>query len=56
MIDAGNLAKLPPLPGIDALSIAVDADLAGQRAAEACGERWALADRDVTLVEVPNGA
>ncbi|WP_186198161.1 PriCT-2 domain-containing protein [Burkholderia gladioli] len=56
LIDAGNLAKLPLLPGIDALTIAVDADLAGERAAVSCGERWALAERDVTLVEASYGA
>ncbi|WP_244145593.1 DUF7146 domain-containing protein [Paraburkholderia tropica] len=56
LIDAGNLAKLPLLPAIDALTIAVDADVAGERAAESCGERWALADREVTLVEVSHGA
>jgi putative DNA primase/helicase len=56
LIDAGNLAKFPLLPAIDALTIAVDADLAGERAAESCGERWALADREVTLVEASHGA
>lgn len=56
LIDAGNLAKLPLLPAIDALTIAVDADVAGERAAESCGERWALADREVTLVEASHGA
>lgn len=50
LIDAGNLAKLSPLPGVEALTIAVDADPAGERAAESCGERWALANRDVRLV------
>ncbi|MFM0049884.1 PriCT-2 domain-containing protein [Caballeronia grimmiae] len=55
LIDAGNLAKFPPMAGIDALAIAVDADRAGERAAESCGEHWALADRDVTLVEVRHG-
>ncbi|MCA8301293.1 PriCT-2 domain-containing protein [Burkholderia seminalis] len=56
LIDAGNLAKLPPLPGVEALTIAVDADPAGERAAESCGERWALANRDVTLVGGGHGA
>ncbi|MCA8275245.1 PriCT-2 domain-containing protein [Burkholderia sp. AU30280] len=56
LIDAGNLAKLPPLPGIDALTIAVDEDPAGVLAANTCGDHWALSDREVTLVEVPRGA
>lgn len=56
MIDAGNLAKLPPLPGVDALTIAVDEDPAGNHAANACAERWAMSDREVTLVEVADGA
>ncbi|MCO4881563.1 toprim domain-containing protein [Paraburkholderia caribensis] len=52
MIDAGNLGKLPVLAGVDALTIAVDDDPAGIRAADTCAERWAWCDRDVTLVEV----
>lgn len=56
LIDAGNLAKLPVLPGIEALSIAVDDDTAGTRAAAACGQRWAQADCDATLVEATHGA
>ena len=56
LIDAGNLAKLPALSGVESLVIAVDADAAGERAAESCGERWALADREVTLVEAGHGA
>lgn len=56
LIDAGNLAKLPVLSGIDALTIAVDEDSAGIRAANSCADHWALSDRDVTLVEVNRGA
>lgn len=56
LIDAGNLAKLPPLPGVDALTIGVDEDPAGERAAGSCGERWALADCEVTLVEASHGS
>ena len=56
LIDAGNLAKLPVLSGVDALTVAVDDDAAGVHAAHACAERWAAADRDVTLVEAIHGA
>lgn len=56
LIDAGNLATLPALAGVDALTIAVDDDFAGVTAANTCAERWALSDRDVTLVEVNHGA
>ncbi|MGF6777830.1 DUF7146 domain-containing protein [Paraburkholderia sp. GAS334] len=56
LIDAGNLAKLPALAGVDALTIAVDDDPAGVQAAHSCAERWALTDRDVTVVEVNHGA
>jgi hypothetical protein len=56
LIDAGNLAKLPVLCGVEALTIAVDDDDAGRRAADECAERWALEDREVTLTEVCNGA
>lgn len=55
LIDAGNLAKLPVLSGVDALTIAVDADSAGIHAANSCADHWALSDRDVTLVEVNHG-
>lgn len=43
-IDAGNLAAFPVLPGVEVLTIAVDHDEAGMRAAEACASRWAEAD------------
>jgi hypothetical protein len=56
VIDAGNLARFPILDGIEALTIAVDDDPAGIRAAGECAERWAQADREATLVEVPHGA
>jgi hypothetical protein len=56
LIDAGNLTTLPALAGVDALTIAVDDDFAGVTAANTCAERWALSDRDVTLVEVNHGA
>jgi len=46
-IDAGNLAALPVLGGIESLLIAADHDDAGIKAAEACGTRWAAAGREV---------
>ncbi len=41
VIDAGNLAALPVLPGIEVLTIAADNDVAGQSAADECAQRWA---------------
>ena len=53
-IDAGNLAKLPVLPGVEFLAILVDNDepdakgrQAGQEAATKCSERWVSAGREV---------
>lgn len=50
-IDAGNLAALPILDGIDELAIAVDRDPAGERAADALAHRWITAGRRVRLVK-----
>jgi putative DNA primase/helicase len=52
---AGNLAKFPVLGGIECLTIAADADEAGQRAAEACAARWRKAGREVTIAAPPTG-
>ena len=49
-LDAGNLAALPVLSGIESLLIAVDHDDAGIRAAENCAARWAGAGREVGVV------
>jgi len=49
-IDAGNLAAMPVLDGIESLTIAVDHDAAGVRAARACADRWARAGREVHTV------
>ena len=53
-VDAGNLAKLPVLPGVEFLAILVDNDepdakgrQAGQDAARKCSERWVSAGRQV---------
>ncbi len=48
-IDAGNLAVLPVLAGIETLLIARDNDPAGQKAAHACATRWAAAGVEVRL-------
>lgn len=53
LIDAGNLAAFPVMSGISALTIAADHDPAGQRAAEACGMRWAAAGATVRVVLPP---
>ena len=50
LIDAGNLAALPVLPGIEALTIAQDNDPAGRRAAQTVAERWAAAGCTVAIV------
>ncbi|WP_321801475.1 toprim domain-containing protein [Burkholderia sp. BCC1988] len=52
LIDAGNLTAFPHLSGVESLVIGADNDPAGVTAGHACAERWALADREVTLVEV----
>ena len=49
-LDAGNLAALPVLDGIDALTIAADHDEAGIKAVRACAERWAAAGREVRVI------
>jgi Toprim domain len=46
----GAIERFPVLAGIDALTIFRDRDDAGQRAAEACAERWTSAGREVFLV------
>lgn len=49
-IDAGNLAALPVLAGIECLTVAADHDAVGLKAAEACAERWDAAGADVAVV------
>ena len=48
-IDAGNLARLPVLGGVESLLIAADHDEAGVTAAEACAQRWAEAGREAHI-------
>ena len=49
-IDAGNLAALPVLAGIECLVIGTDHDEAGINAAEACAARWEAAGVDVVAI------
>jgi phage/plasmid primase-like uncharacterized protein len=48
-VDAGNLAALPALPGIESITIFADHDDAGLRAARECGRRWRDAGREVRI-------
>lgn len=48
-IDAGNLAAVPTLPGIETLFIGADNDAAGLTAAQACAQRFVAAGVDVFL-------
>lgn len=52
---AGNLAAFPVLGGIECLTIAADADKAGQNAAETLAERWQQAGRETFIVTPPAG-
>jgi putative DNA primase/helicase len=48
--NCGAIERLPVLAGIEALTIFRDRDNAGERAAEACAERWTSAGRQVLLI------
>lgn len=48
-IDAGHVAAMPVLPGIETLVIGADNDPAGQKAAAECARRWASAGVDVLV-------
>jgi hypothetical protein len=48
-VDAGNMAQLPVLPGIEALTIYADHDEAGLKAAKECARRWHDAGREVHI-------
>jgi len=54
-VDAHNLANLPVLNGIGALTIFADQDEAGIRAAEALANRWHLAGREVAICAPVHG-
>ena len=49
-VDAGNLAVLPVLNGIETLVIGADHDEAGLKAATACADRWSAAGVDVRVI------
>jgi hypothetical protein len=49
-VDAGNLAALPVLPGVESLTVAADHDDAGLKAARECAQRWRAAGREVRIV------
>ena len=50
-IDAGNLAALPVLPGVECLVIGADNDPAGQAAACTCAGRWTAAGCEVRITQ-----
>ena len=52
---AGNLAAFPVLDGIEALTIAADADKPGQKAAESAKARWRDAGREAVIIAPPVG-
>src|SRR5947208_17174802 len=52
---AGNLSAFPVLGGIEALTIAADADEPGKKAAQTVAARWRDAERDAVIVAPPAG-
>lgn len=48
-LDAGNVAALPVLPGIESLTIVADHDPTGLTKAETCARRWAEAGVEVRV-------
>ena len=46
---AGAIARLPVLPGVQALTIFADADIAGRKAADTCAARWQSEGREVRI-------
>jgi hypothetical protein len=49
-VDAGNMAKLQVLAGIESLVIFADHDTAGLKAARECAQRWHDAGREVCVL------
>lgn len=49
-VDADNLAQLPALCGIEALTIFADHDKAGMKGAATCAQRWREAGREVRVL------
>jgi hypothetical protein len=52
---AGTISTFPGLGGIEALTIAADADPVGKKAAGRLADRWRQADREVAIVTPPAG-
>lgn len=52
-IDAGNMATLPLVPGIEALTIFADHDPPGTKAAGNLASRWRAAGRESVVVAAP---
>lgn len=52
-IDAGNLAALPVLPGIESLTVFADHDDAGIKGADALVARWRAAGREARVIPAP---
>jgi hypothetical protein len=52
---AGNLSAFPVLDGVEALTIAADADEPGQKAADAVAHRWRGAGREAVIIAPPSG-
>lgn len=52
-IDAGNMAGLPVLAGIECLTIAADHDEVGMIAAQVCADRWTSSGATVRVVKSP---
>lgn len=52
---AGAIARLPALPGIEALTIFADRDGAGMAAATSCEECWQAAGAEVRVLAPPEG-
>jgi len=50
-IDAGNMAALPVLAGVECLVIAADKDPAGLDAAQTCAARWTAAGAKVRITQ-----
>jgi putative DNA primase/helicase len=46
---AGAIERFPVLTGIENLTVFIDEDAPGIKAAESCAERWALADREARI-------
>ena len=56
-VNAGNMAELPVVPGIETLVVYADKDTggAGQRAAQALANRWARAGREAYIAPPVTG-